>query len=79
MKAYRILEKQGEAAFNAFCQSCRMPESDREGVRNKYRVVSQGLMHKFRLPEVGTRTNPKVPRPDNIPYREPEVEESRYE
>lgn len=68
---FGILDTKGKQAFIAYCDAVHMPLNDRERVQNKHKLSNIGEFSKFKLPEIGIRTNPKINRPDVIPYREP--------
>jgi hypothetical protein len=70
VKAFNILEREGYPAYAAYSQAVRMPKSDRDRVENKFRVVraAEGFPA---IPEIGTRINQKIDRPERLPYREP--------
>lgn len=69
--AFWILHKQGYPQYRTFCDSHRMPKTDRARVEHKHHIVSNNLQAAFALPEVGNRLNPKTDRPPWINYREP--------
>ena len=71
-QGFSILESKGMNTFIGFANQFCMPSNDRDRVINKYNVIKSG--GKFKIPEIGIRTNPKVNRPeiqkyeDDIPF-----------
>jgi len=61
-QAFNILQTKDYPAYVYFCDQVGMPHTDRDRVENKHRVCKAHEENKFKLPEIGRRTNRKKPR-----------------
>jgi len=67
-QGFAVLESKGMNAFIGVANQVTMPNNDRERVINKHNVIKS--VGKFKLPEVGIRTNTKVNRPEIQTYKD---------
>lgn len=69
-QAFTILDTKGYIVYSTYCDSVGMPKTDRARVENKHRICKAHEENRFKLPEIGQRTNRKQPRAEIARLRE---------
>ena len=68
--AFQILDTKGYIDYSNYCDRVGMPKTDRARVENKHRICKKHEENKYKLPEIGQRTNRKQPRDEIAKLRE---------
>jgi hypothetical protein len=74
-RAFEILQTKDYPSYVYFCDQAGMPKTDRDRVENKHRICKAHEENKFKLPEIGIRTNKKQPRAEIARLKESFTEE----
>jgi hypothetical protein len=69
-RAFNILDLQGFEKYLVYANAVHMPRTDRDRVENKHRVCKNHEENKYKLPEIGQRTNRKQPRDEIAKLKE---------
>jgi|WetSurMetagenome_2_1015567.scaffolds.fasta_scaffold910851_1 hypothetical protein len=69
-RAFNILDSQGFDKYLEYANIVHIPKTDRDRIENKHRICSNHEQSKFKLPEIGQRTNRKQPRDEIAKLRE---------
>ena len=69
-QAFHILTTKDYPSYAYFCDQTGMPRNDRDRVENKHRICKAHEENRFKLPEIGQRTNRKQPRAEIARLRE---------